>query len=80
MPLAGEDDSNNPDFEAMRALSTVAYAAQVWVHKEPVHPAIWAMYSVQSIAQDLGYVLRDGALFSDVLGLAHPEESEGSAR
>jgi hypothetical protein len=66
MPLAEEDDSNQPEFMAMRAMSTVDYAAQVWVHKRPAQAAIWAMNALQSIAQDMDYTLRDGSLLADV--------------
>jgi hypothetical protein len=40
-PAAAVDDSHMPDFYAMEALSTLAYAAQVLVEDDPLKYSVW---------------------------------------
>jgi hypothetical protein len=57
VPEASVDDSERPDFYAMRALSAVAYAAQTLVGEDSVQAALWASEATLSLLRDFDYVL-----------------------
>ncbi len=48
-PEATEDDSNSPNYLVMRALSTIAYAAEVWIAEDPVKYARWSAEEAEAL-------------------------------
>src|SRR5260370_4943164 len=56
-PEADVDDSNRPEYYAMRALGVLAYAVQILTDDDIVKPALWCADSAVSLLRDFDYVL-----------------------
>jgi len=54
-PEAVTDDSNRPEFYAMRALSALDYAVRVLVDPDHLKPAIWCSRASIALMRDLDY-------------------------
>jgi hypothetical protein len=60
-PEAEADDSNAPDYYAMRALSVVAYAAEAWFDDDPVKFAQWSADEAVDLMRDIAFTLGKSA-------------------
>src|SRR6266508_18263 len=56
VPEASVDDSERPDYYAMRALSAVAYAAQTLAGEDPKQAVLWASEATLSLLRDFDHV------------------------
>lgn len=60
-PEAEADDSNAPDYYAMRALSVVAYAAEAWFDNDPLKFAQWSADEAVDLMRDIAFTLGESA-------------------
>jgi hypothetical protein len=51
------DDSNRPDYYAMRVLGSVVYAAQTMVDDDPLQAAVWGSGAGISVLRDVDHAL-----------------------
>lgn len=51
------DDSNRPDYYAMRVLGSVVYAAQTMVDDDPLQAAVWGSGAGISVHRDVDHAL-----------------------
>jgi hypothetical protein len=57
-PEAVVDDSNRPDYYAMRVLGVLSYAAEVLMDHDMAKPALQCSQAAVSLLRDLDYVLK----------------------
>ena len=60
-PEAEADDSNAPDYYAMRALSVIAYAAEAWFDDDPLKFAQWSADEAVDLMRDIAFTLGKSA-------------------
>jgi hypothetical protein len=56
-PLARVDDSNRPEFYAMRAMSVLAYAVQVQLEDDPLKAVLWCSRAAVGLLRDLDVIV-----------------------
>jgi len=60
-PEAEVDDSNVPDYMAMRALSVLCYAAQTWAEEDSVKYAQWSAGEAADLMRDIAFTVGSSA-------------------
>jgi hypothetical protein len=72
LPEADEDDSNLPTYQAMKALSVLAYALETATDGGPEEAAEWASGAALDIRAEMDFILRHGADEAVVIDPANP--------